>query len=658
MSEKIKTDLRGKVNNIPHFKNEALLPLFEVISNSIDAIDTIKSINNGIITVTIIREDSLLPNYSGEIIGFEVQDNGIGFDTANFESFKTSDSTYKSYLGAKGNGRFNWLVAFDNVIVESTFQEDGKIFRREFNFNIKDIIKQTLFEEISLDESELRTTVKLVNFKKEYQKETSAYKKTSTIAQKILEHCLSYYIIGSAPKIVINDSLNEDFIDLSDLYTKLNPQITSELIKINDTEFTFNHIKLFTFHNKKYDIVLCAGNRAVKSLSIPITGLPSHFEDDGNRFIYFLYINSLYLDNTVNYMRQNFDIPQEKNTLNFDSNNISSKEIEETAICSAKDFLKEYIDIINKSKKLLIDNYVAKVDPTLRSIPKYAPNVYDEIGLNSSEADISKILNKHKCIVVGNLKTEISGILFKSPTNETDTDFIIKQCSDISAKVSEIQKDDLASYVIYRKLIIDLFIKKLSLTTNGVYEKEEVIHDLILKRYKSSDDLLYEDHNLWLLDENLTFHSFAKSEYRLKSNDRPDIFIYTESNDSHSCAHQISIIEIKRPQRNNYDSELLNQLNKYIRQIQSGTEKLQNGRILLVDDSTHYFCYLICDINDHIKKLMEDDGGFTIIKGSLGYFKYNKNLRAHFFVLAYDQLISDAIQRNKVFFTKLGLPNF
>src|SRR5690606_20856664 len=116
-------------NNLPHFKTEALLPVFEAVINSIHAIEDRKNFNQGKITVRVIREKDIqkplglegedISSESSEelrnIINFEIEDNGIGFNNENFESFNTAESTFKLERGGKGVGRFYWLKAFDKV---------------------------------------------------------------------------------------------------------------------------------------------------------------------------------------------------------------------------------------------------------------------------------------------------------------------------------------------------------------------------------------------------------------------------------------------------------------------------------------------------------------------------------------------------------------
>jgi hypothetical protein len=51
----LKTNLEGKVRNMPHFKGEALLPVFETVVNSIQAIEERGNLLSGEIEVQILR---------------------------------------------------------------------------------------------------------------------------------------------------------------------------------------------------------------------------------------------------------------------------------------------------------------------------------------------------------------------------------------------------------------------------------------------------------------------------------------------------------------------------------------------------------------------------------------------------------------------------
>lgn len=78
----LKTNLEGKVRNLPHFKSEALLPVFEAVVNSIQAIEERGNLSGGEIEVRVVREAPGMLRDLDEsgITGFIITDNGIGFN--------------------------------------------------------------------------------------------------------------------------------------------------------------------------------------------------------------------------------------------------------------------------------------------------------------------------------------------------------------------------------------------------------------------------------------------------------------------------------------------------------------------------------------------------------------------------------------------------
>ncbi len=112
--------LVGRIRNINLPESKVLLPLFEAVVNSIDAIEDAE-IKDGCIKVFIKRgnlQTGLIDGASfSEIEGFRIVDNGIGFDDNNYQSFLTSDSVWKTSRGSKGIGRFLWLKAFHGLAI-------------------------------------------------------------------------------------------------------------------------------------------------------------------------------------------------------------------------------------------------------------------------------------------------------------------------------------------------------------------------------------------------------------------------------------------------------------------------------------------------------------------------------------------------------------
>lgn len=287
----LKTNLEGKIRHLPSFRAEALLPLFEAVVNSIQGIEERGDLRRGSVEVRIHREaQRLLADFdTPAITGFSITDNGIGLDDVNLDSFETSDSIHKLAKGGKGVGRFLWLKAFDAVDIESIYQGTEGRLRRLVTFTARaGVVAQP--PQPTTDEQ--RTTVHLRGFREEYRQLPSAYKTTAKIAQRVLEHCLSYFIANAAPTISVADT--EGRLVLNDVFDNtIKKYISQEELLIDKLPFSLAHVKLYATHDKMHNIVLCANRRDVKSVSLAKTlGTTSQFDDAGHKFTYALYVTS------------------------------------------------------------------------------------------------------------------------------------------------------------------------------------------------------------------------------------------------------------------------------------------------------------------------------------------------------------------------------
>lgn len=107
-----KTNLKGRLKKIKLSSNDCFLPIFECVVNSIQSIeeralsDKNFSIKDGKIDIEFVYDDKQIGKDWSEtpITGFKVSDNGCGFNSKNYDSFKTFDSDYKEEKGCKGVG--------------------------------------------------------------------------------------------------------------------------------------------------------------------------------------------------------------------------------------------------------------------------------------------------------------------------------------------------------------------------------------------------------------------------------------------------------------------------------------------------------------------------------------------------------------------------
>ncbi|MDE0471368.1 MAG: ATP-binding protein [Ekhidna sp.] len=245
-------DIKGKINEKKLAYSNTLLPLFEAVINSIQAIEEESATNPGIIEVSIIRsqQEKLKPeSYETlpEIMDFIVEDNGIGFNKNNYDSFNYAHSRYKK--GGRGIGRFSWLRAFRKAEIESKFKEDGRWQLRNFSFEpTKNGIENHSLEQVNTTTKKRYTIVKLKGLKEDYRKWCNT--KAEDIALKIIEHAFIYFLGDNCPRMTLDD-LGSQFV-VNDLFEKFtNSQVKSEDIEINGNEFNLRIVKLY--NTKKVD---------------------------------------------------------------------------------------------------------------------------------------------------------------------------------------------------------------------------------------------------------------------------------------------------------------------------------------------------------------------------------------------------------------------
>ena len=178
------TSLAGRVRNTSLPKSHALLPLHEAVVNGIQAIDARfgDNVARGKLTVRIQRsgQDALDVGTGGPgraplkpIIGFSIEDNGVGFTPANMTSFETLDTDFKAHVGCRGVGRLLWLKAFDRVVVRSAYKdEEGNLRGRKFRFSIDREVEQDGAPD---DFTDAGAVVQLDGFKESFQQSASTW---------------------------------------------------------------------------------------------------------------------------------------------------------------------------------------------------------------------------------------------------------------------------------------------------------------------------------------------------------------------------------------------------------------------------------------------------------------------------------------------------
>ncbi|WP_164561572.1 ATP-binding protein [Nitratidesulfovibrio vulgaris] len=696
------TNLPGRLRNTTLPRTHALLPLFEAVVNSIHACEDFpdRSITEGTIAIHILREPKLMeqgslvgdesakrsrPEALPEIVGFKIVDNGVGFNDANMKSFKELDSDYKEEKGCRGIGRLLWLKAFRSVEVKSNYcLEDGKVFQRVFAFDKQHGVNPNNPEGKSLpDECVPQTVVILSEFLPGYRK--YAPKTIHKIAHNMLEHCLWYFIReGGRPKISIIDGDTSILLDdIFDWYTLGN--IEHDTLKIKEYDFELTYIKARNPNTNSHEICYCAADRLVKKENITnkIPGLYRRISDGQGHFAYLCFVVSAFLNERVRSERTGFDIEENRNNNDtcqssffelIDESHDDEIVFEDINSAVLSKIAEQLGSILNQNKengRQRVVNFVSTTAPKYKPIMRHCAELAVDPDTSDKELDI--ILYKRLSELEVNLISE--GHDLANPQEDEPFEEYEARLQQYLAVASDIKKSDLANYVFHRKVVLDFFEEAIKRHRNGKYSQESIVHQLIMPMQIESDEIKFEDANLWLLDERLAFHSYLGSDKTLSAMPitgatetlKPDIAcvnIYENPilvNEGQQLPlSSITVVEIKRPMRNDYsEGEKDNPIEQallYVQKIREGNVKTSGGRLIPQSNSIPAFCYVLADLSPKMIDRAKM-AGLKPTSDYMGYFGFNPNYNAYIEVIGFERLIKAAKERNRAFFDRLGLPS-
>jgi hypothetical protein len=657
-------NLAGRIRNVglPATAPNSLVPLFEAVSNSIHAVESRwgeKSTTAGKITISIHRLDE---KDEFRVAGFSISDNGVGLTDDNWLSFRTSDSPQKFTRGGKGVGRLSWLKAFTNCTIESRFLSDGGLMQRSFSFSLRSENPiQDYVLKMAAPDLAPGTDVHLIPFDPKFG--AHCPKKTSTIAAKLVGHFLPYFMVDKVPQILVAD--DSEVTDLRQYYNENQARNSIETIKlVTDTlsgeqHFNVYHIllkKQLKFLENGLHWMFYAGNeRVVREDSID-GQLGLKYVGDGNDCVYVGLVIGPFLDSHVNQERTSFTFTDE-----------TQADIHSAAVASARIFLVDFI-------KRIREHQVKVTDRVIRENPQFLPFrdilpefVEKNLSLNTQgEEEIFVELSRRKL----RLKRRLDGQIKSIREGGVSAD-IEAEVQNITKALNDEKKGSLAEYVVRRKAILDFLASSLAFKDGEArrYFREEVIHELIIPLGSDSDDLDYNHHNLWILDDRLAFYTFFKSDRPFRtfvvgseSGKEPDLAVifhpalafHREGRDE-----PIVIIEFKRPGRDDYDgnSNPVVQVLEYVDLFRKGSGVAdKDGRILKpISPATRFICYVIADFTPTLLRVIRTTPANNPTPDGEGYFGTSVEHNAVIEVLPYAKVLNDARLRNEAFFRHLGL---
>ena len=670
-------DLGGQVAAIKLAASNALLPLFEAVVNAVEAVQE-GGHANGLVEITITRS-SLFGAGSADdrqqlsdIADFEVADNGVGFNERHFTSFDTSFSTLKARLGGKGVGRLLWLKAFDLATVDSVYEDQGAWYHRKFKFvRSKRGVEEMTVEPVAAPAEAPSTVVRLHSFHPMYRE--AAPKGAETIALRIVEHCLVMYMLDNMPRMVLRDPANGLTIDLGNLYTQeLKQSTAARSFVVGEHTFEITDVLLRASADAENAIHFCANRRAVESRKL--SGAVAHAENliqsDGITLHYAACVTGDLLDSAINNERTGFVLDRAQ-MLALGESDVKWTEIEEAAIRMAAEFITPRLQEAKAKSVKRVEQFIEAEEPRYRILLAHRRDEVERLSGNLSDEKLESELHRIHAAWRHEAKADAASRLKSIPEDAAGFASYKADIRRALGELAEVVKADLAEYVLHRRTVLDFFSKVLGVMKDGAFAREDVLHGLIFPLRTDSNEVEYEDHNLWLLDERLAFHHYLASDIPFKlqkrsavsveSDNRPDLLIFNRRmsfvEDESQPFGSIVIVEFKRPERNDYtdDHNPVQQVYEYIRNLRDGTARLASGAtISAVPTGTRLYCQIVATVTPGLRRVLENLS-FSQSPDGQGYYLHNANLNAVVEIADYQKVLSDALRRNKAFFQQLGL---
>jgi hypothetical protein len=678
----IRADLGNQVKQTVLPKWKPLLPLFEAVMNSFQAIKAAKlpATIPGIVTIEIDRDPDLFKEDDAQIVGFRISDNGIGIDDDNFDSFNTAFSRHKEDIGGKGLGRFTWLKAFREARIETIFRDDKgerQLLKREFIFNDRyDLDTPELGLPKPIGSGQPGTTVHLSGLLDQYKKQVP--RSVDTIIHKLIEHFILVLLELDCPRITVIDQSKKS--DINKIFeTDYKAAASAHTFVIENASFTLHGFRLPTSRTTKHKLVYAAHQRAVQSDKLEdfLPNLKARLEDEDDKpFFYLAIVQSPYLSAHVNPIRTDFDfsIADDEEAAELElapgERLIPRSEIREQALPFIQDDLREVIQTINAAKLEKIEKYVHQEAPQYRILLRQVSKFLDKVPPSATRSEMETALHRELYNRETELKKEGSRIIKEAEKVDDYVEYH-RRFKSFLEEYNELGVSALAQYVGHRKIILEFLERAITIPEGETkYPLEKVVHQLVFPMRSTSEDISYSEQNLWMIDERLTFHSFIASDKKLKAinildttdEQRGDIVVFDQKiilSDDNPVNHPINslvVVEFKKPGRTHYrqDENPVLQAAKVIESIRNSTFKINGRAVPVANAKIPAMVFCVCDLTPRLRDIL-DDFDANVTPDNQGYYGYHRKHEVYYEVIDYTKMLRDAVKRNRIFFDKLNL---
>ncbi len=474
------------------------------------------------------------------------------------------------------------------------------------------------------------------------------------VADEIGSHFLPQFLYGWLPEITISFDDNEPeniTSHFKDIFVEADSGELDCEIDGEESKLKFSIAKVpKTRSFKNHCLLFSAADRIVgrpRDLTNKL-GQPHFLNSANEKYIVIAVVKSDAFESRLNDARTGI--------------NISSKTIE-GIVSAVSDVIsggeKEQIEKIKSGQSVglgdaLRENPILKLGLKGRSIKDYVASKPNNWKPEEFISDLA--IERHRAT------SDLSKAIVKAASDAENYEETIK---DIVGKIDENKKQALAEYVIHRKNVIELVEAARKFGDDGKRAPEDVIHDLIFKRFNDSTSIEYFEHNLWLIDDALAFLPYVSSDRtaqggRRKKGDKvADLVFFDDSlilgdNDGTT----LTIVEFKKPSRDDYrfgndkSDPVMQVINTLEQAVAAGGINKMDGTHFNFSGVVRRFAYIIADHTGSLISVLKKHDFKNDYNPKI-FFRFRDNEQIYIQAIGYDTLVENAKKRNQAFFSVL-----
>ncbi|MGB7067900.1 MAG: ATP-binding protein, partial [Pyrinomonadaceae bacterium] len=506
--------------------SEPFRPVFEVFINSLEAIRVRPDKNTkGRVDVRIKTNPDLIGHAFHSI---EITDNGVGFDSENFERFLTFKDNRKG-PGNKGSGRMQLAHFFGEVDYISTFRDGDKFSTIAFSVSKDGAIQKNalvFFKDLSpAITGALSTSVELKGITPTH-KNDYAQLSAEELKQRLLSHFWLYFALNKNdfPEVNIQKYEDGNVIETEVISEADIPKIDKdETVDVHysgrsadrlsiekKTEMETFSIKCFRMPKDKLSknaIKLTSKNEIVENVKVQLASLTPEDEINGNRYLFL--VSGDYIDSKESETRGELAIPTKANFLDSDG----LFETDEILLDDIQSGVNgKVLEIYSEIRKRL-EEKESNIEE-LRETYILDPNAIEKahIGINDSDEKIlAKVYSAESESTARKdayIKEKIDAVKALNTTDEDYPEDLSRLVGELVNTIPDANRLSLTHYVARRRIVLELFStilgRELDVQKTAARSiDEKLLHNLIFQQTSTSA----ESSDLWLINEDFIYFS-------------------------------------------------------------------------------------------------------------------------------------------------------